>query len=73
LDENGDKLNLNYETINYSTNEIILSNNIKLFLFLSINKNKKTIFNDFNIVNNNKIILNNSYQIGNIIEIIYLY
>lgn len=73
LDENGDKLNLNYETINYSTNEIILSNNIKLFLFLSINKNKKTIFNDFNIVNNNKILLNNSYQIGDIVEIIYLY
>jgi len=73
LDENGDKLNLNYETINYSTNEIILSNNIKLFLFLSINKNKKTVFNDFNIVNNNKIILNNSYQIGDIVEIIYLY
>ena len=40
---------------------------------LSINKNKKTVFNDFNIVNNNKIILNNSYQIGDIVEIIYLY
>lgn len=73
IDENGDIGILTKKDINYFNNNLLtLDNDIKLFIFLSVNKEIKIKDIDFKITFNNKILLLNDYQIGDLIEIMYI-